>query len=166
MIRSLSLVLIALVSTAAAPRTANLMRDAFTPQIALIAGKVVTLTGESDHEVVRAEICLSATQSSISSITLSQDGEKPGLPESAYATMKGAKFAWLEERGKLTTLVVEGADAGKDWRLALLFHPHQLWERRLSREGVGRDNFTFYDRKDMTPSKPQHRHTINRGFHE
>lgn len=165
MIRPVLLILIALVSVGAAPRTANLMRDAITPATALAAEKVITLSGESDNEIVHAEIKLAMTDRGIATITVSQDGEKLELPESAYADMKGAQTAWLEERGALTTLVIEGADAGKDWRLALLFHSEQLWERRLSREGLNRDTFIFYDRDDMKPSKPQQRRTINRGFH-
>jgi siroheme synthase (precorrin-2 oxidase/ferrochelatase) len=165
MLRALALTLIAVSTVGAAPRTANLMRDAITPATALAADKVTTLTGESDDEKVIADITLAANGGAITKIAVSQDGKALRLPETAYAAVAGAKIAWLEERGALTTLVIEGVTANKDWRLALEFHPKQIWLRRLSREGVAEDNFTYYDRDDLKKTRVFDRHAGNHGFH-
>jgi hypothetical protein len=165
MFRILALALIAVSTVSAAPRTANLMRDAITPATALVADKVTTLRGESDDEVVSADIAMAAKDGALTKIAVSQDGKVLGLPETAYAGLSGAKIAWIEERGALTTLVIEGVTANQDWRLALEFHPKQLWLRRLSREGVVQDNFTYYDRDDLNAVRVFDRRSGNRGFH-
>ncbi len=148
------------------PRSPNILRDAVTPLIELVGGKN-TLTGETDGDIINAT--LEVTEGgTLQSISLVQDDVIMRLPASAYAGLSGARQAWVEERGALTTIVVEGAQDQKDWRLALLFHHEQLWRRRLSVEGSKRDIMTFYDRdKDAfeTASKPEPRAAVSRGYY-
>ncbi|MFM9851469.1 MAG: hypothetical protein ACKVOJ_01495 [Sphingomonadaceae bacterium] len=165
MLKPLTLFCVALATIGAAPRTANLLRDAITPMTALAPDKVTSLSGESDDEIVTADITLSGKDGAISKVAVMQDGKALRLPDSAFSAISGAKRAWLEERGALTTLVIEGVSAAKDWRLALEFHPKQLWLRRLSREGVAQDSFTYYDRDDLNKTRIFDRHAGNHGFH-
>jgi hypothetical protein len=146
---------------ATAPQSPNKMRSAFTPLTYLTPGDTTQLEGESDGEVVSA------------SITLTDKGEMAEieviqlrLPQSSYTGLPGTQRAWLEERGALTTLVLEGNAEGKDWRLALLFHPDQLWRTRLSLEDQRRDTMTFYDRdEDMETTTPEKRTAFSRGYY-
>ncbi len=150
---------------AATPQSPNKMRSAFTPLTYLTNGKTTQLEGESDHEVVSASITLT-DKGEMAKIEVIQNDERLRLPQSSYAGLSGTKQAWLEERGALTTLVLEGNAEGKDWRLALLFHPEQLWRRRLSMESQWRDNMTFYDRDEgMETTKPEKRTAFSRGFY-
>ncbi len=161
------LILIALACVAATPRTPNLLRDAITPAVAIVPGKPLALTGQTDgKQKVSAQIDSDHLDARLTHIAISQDGNALSLPAVAYADMKGANRAWLEERGALTTIVVEGVETGKDWRLALEFHPKQLWLRRLSREGVNRDAFTYFDRNDLKPQRVQRRRSYERGFNQ
>ncbi|MFM2099023.1 MAG: hypothetical protein RLZZ366_562 [Pseudomonadota bacterium] len=161
------LILIAFACVAATPRSPNLLRDALTPVAAIVPGKALALSGTTDgKKAVSAQIDSAKTDARLTHIAVSQDGHALLLPEVAYADMKGANRAWLAERGALTTLVIEGVDAGKDWRLALEFHPKQLWLRRLSQEGVNRDAFTYFDRDDATPQRIQWRRSYEHGFNQ
>ncbi|NJM50152.1 MAG: hypothetical protein HC843_04100 [Sphingomonadales bacterium] len=165
LILSATLPLIAAMLTAAAPQSPNKMRDAFSPLTALQTDMDNKLSGETDGEMVYATISLD-DESRLAAIKLVQDDEELRLPKSAYAGIAGARQAWLEERGALTTLVIEGRSDDKDWRLALLFHPEQLWRRRLSVEGERKDQMTFYDRdEDMKPDDMERRKAHSRGFY-
>ncbi len=167
----------AILITAASPHNPhrlhsdNKLRSAFTVVTPLPGGAVTELQGESDDETVTAAITVSK-KGVMDKITLVQDGRTLMLPQNSYAGLTGTQHAWLEERGALTTLVVEGTEMSKEtgkskqWRLALLFHPEQLWRRRLSVEGQWRDSMTFYDRDDdMEASQPENRSAISRGFY-
>ena len=152
---------------ALAPPSPNVMRSAIAPLVMLEAGKTIRLQGSTDgKQTVEAAIAISAQGGMLSAVSVSQDGKALTLPESAWQGLEGARHAWLEERGALTTLVVEGESEGKDWRLALEFHPRQLWLRRLSREGEAKDSFIFYDRDNLKPQKERFRRKLSRGFHE
>jgi hypothetical protein len=165
MLKPLTLLCVALITTGAAPHTANLYRDAITPVTGLAADKVTSLSGESDNEIVTADITLSGKDGAISKIVLIKDGKVLRLADAAFASISGATVAWLEERGALTTVVIEGETADRDWRLALEFHPKQLWLRRLSREGIAQDSFTYYDRDDLSKTRSFARRSGNHGFH-
>jgi hypothetical protein len=159
--------LVAASTYAATPRSPNLMRYAFAPITTVAPGEAITLSGKTDKdELVQAVVQSRKPDASLVKIMVSQDGKALTLPADAFAGVTGANRAWLEERGALTTLVIEGAQFGKDWRLALEFHPKQLWLRRLSREGVARDEFTYYERKAMTAMKPQLRRAHVYGFNQ
>jgi hypothetical protein len=162
--RAVPMTLAAMAMIAAAPRSPNLLRHAISPVVALEAGKGATLSGESDGERVEARLALSAV-AGLETLSISQDGQPLGVAASALQGVSGANRVWLEERGALTTLVVEGASDGKDWRLALEFHDNQLWLRRLSREGLAKDSFIFFEPANMRPRREQHRHFEDRGFH-
>lgn len=146
--------------------TANVMRHAITPMQSLDRGATVQLMGTTDGDEAFSAILETDEAGAITRMTVAQDGEKLGLPESAYAELSGADTAWLEERGALSTLIVEGwTQEGKRWRVALEFHPKQLWKRRFSMEGERRDLYIFYSRKDMTPSTPERRSAGNQGLY-
>ncbi len=164
---------IAVIIMAAAPSSPNKTRSAFSLLTPLSAGKTMQLLGETDKETITATISLSSN-SAIADITVVQDGRALLLPLDSYAGITGAQRAWIEERGALTTLVIEGAGLidgaaqTKEWRLALLFHPEQLWRRRLSVKGQRRDSMTFYNwdkDKDMETTKPKNRAVVSRGYH-
>jgi len=159
-----ALMLAALTTLAAAPRSPNLLRHAFSPVVPLEAGKDATLAGRTDGETVEARLALTA-DAGLDTLSISQNGQPLGVAAGALQGVTGANRAWLEERGALTTLVVEGASEGKDWRLALEFHDNQLWLRRLSREGLAKDSFIFFEPANMRPRREQHRHFEDRGFH-
>lgn len=146
--------------------TPNVMKDAITPMTPLARGATVQLAGTTDGDEEFSVVLETDEAGALLRMTAAQDGEKLGLPDSAFADLSGADTAWLEERGALSTLVVEGwTTEGKRWRLALEFHPKQLWKRRFSMEGERRDLFTFYSRKDMTPSQPERRRAGNEGLY-
>jgi hypothetical protein len=150
---------------AAAPRSPNLLRDAFSPIVTLEPEKSAVIKGETDgDEPVSANLNLTK-EGGIESLTITQDDRPLALHATAIQGLTGATRAWLEERGALTTLVVEGTEAGKDWRMALEFHPKRLWLKRVSREGQGRDEFTYYDRDDGEPRAMQKRRHHVHGFH-
>jgi hypothetical protein len=150
---------------AAAPQSPNKLRSAISPLTALSNDDTVYLEGESDDEVVSASVTLNA-KGEMAEIEVMQDEGRLRLPQSSYSGLSGARQAWLEERGALTTLVLEGNSQGKDWRLALIFHPKQLWRTRLSVEDQWRDVMTFYDRdEEMQTSKPEKRTAFSRGFY-
>jgi hypothetical protein len=150
---------------AAAPQSPNKMRSAITSQVMLIMADKTILSGEADGKIVTAHIELDR-MSGLAKINVMQDGNEMRLPLAAYAGLIGAKSAWIEERGAMTTLVIEGHDAGKDWRIALLFNDDQLRRRRLSREGVKHDMMTFYSRdEDMVASEPEPRKSFGRGYY-
>jgi hypothetical protein len=67
----------------------------------------------------------------------------------------------------MDVIVIEGVTDDKEWRLALLFHPEQLWRRRLSVEGQKKDQMIFYDRDedDMEPTEMETRKAHGRGFY-
>ncbi len=149
---------------AAAPPATNLFRDAFSPIVPLEAGKAAELKGVTDgDEPVVARLTL-ADDGTLAKAEAMQDGQILLLPPSAIQGLSGAKRGWLEERGALTTLVIEGTEKAKTWRLALEFHPKQLWLRRVSREGQARDEFTYYDRRDLAAQKLDRRRHHVRGF--
>ena len=146
--------------------TPNVMKDAITPMTPLERGATVQLAGTTDGDEEFSVLLETDVTGAIARMTAAQDGEKLGLPDSAFADLFGADTAWLEEPGALSTLVVEGwTPEGKRWRLALEFHPKQLWKRRFSMEGERRDLYTFYSRKDMTPSEPERRGAGNKGLY-
>jgi hypothetical protein len=165
-IYAITLPIIAATSIATVKNNPNEMRDAFTAVIPLPMDSDTTLSGESDDEIVKAVVSLD-DKSMLAAIKVEQDGELMRLPKSSYAGLSGAKRAWLEERGALTTLVIEGLKDGKEWRLALLFHPEQLWRRRLSIEGQRKDQMIFYDRDEdnMEPTEMETRKAHSRGFY-
>ena len=164
-IYAITLPAIAALNIAAMSHSTNTMRDAFTPLTPLKVDDDTLLSGTSDGDEVTAKISLD-DKKALAAIKVTQDDTLLRLPKSAYANMKGAQQAWIEERGALTTLVIEGEDAGKSWRLALLFHPQQLRRKRLSVEGNRKDEMTFYSRdEDMQPSKVQIRKAHSRGFY-
>ena len=162
--RAIPMALAAIAMIAAAPRSPNLLRHAFSPVVVLEAGKDAALAGRTDGERVEARLTLTAN-AGLDTLSISQDGRPLGVAASALQGVSGANRAWLEERGALTTLVVEGVSDGKDWRLALEFHDTQLWLRRLSREGVAKDSFTFFEPAGMRPRREARRHFQDRGFH-
>ncbi len=146
--------------------TGNVMRDAITPRQPLTRGTVASIVGTTDGDEEFSAILNIDADGAIEAMTVAQNGERLGLPESAFADLSGADVAWLEERGALSTVIVEGnTPNGKRWRLALEFHPKQLWKRRFSVEGERRDLYTFYSRKDMTPSETERRSANNRGIY-
>ncbi len=131
----------------------------------IVAGAALELVATTDgDEPLTARIVTDKADARLTAITVSQDGRELRLPGSAYAGLTGASRAWLEERGALSTLLVEGKDSAGRYHLALEFHPEQLWLRRLSREGVSRDSFTFYDRENIEPGAEQMRHFEGRGL--
>jgi hypothetical protein len=161
------LILIAFACIAATPRSPNLLRDAFTPVVVIVPGQPLALSGSTDgKKAVNAEINSTKGDARLTHIAVRQDGHALSLPDVAYVDLTGANRAWLEERGALTTLVIDGVETGKDWRLALEFHPKQVWLRRLSREGVNRDAFTYFDRHDLKPQHVQWRRSQERGFNQ
>ncbi len=133
--------------------TPQLLRDYATIQI----------EGTTDDESLTAIITTAGT--GVKAVAVQQADHKLGLPESAFTGLTGAKQAWLEERGALSTLIIAGSDAGGDWRLALEFHQRHLWLRRLSRAGEGRDSFIWYAHDDLKPSKEHFRSFVGRGLH-
>lgn len=146
--------------------TANVLRHAITPMQPLARGAVTNLSGVTDGKQEFSAILDINADGAIAAMTVAQDGERLALPDSAFDGLSGADTAWLEERGSLSTVIVEGWSAdGKRWRLALEFHPKQLWKRRFSMEGEHRDLYTFYSRKDMTPSKPERRSAGDKGVY-
>jgi hypothetical protein len=146
--------------------TTNVMRHAITPIQSLERGATVQLMGTTDGDEAFSATLETNEAGAVTRLTVAQDGAPLGLPESAFADLSGADTAWLEERGALSTLVVEGWTAeGKRWRLALEFHPKQLWKRRFSLEGERRDLYTFYSRQDMTPSEPERRGAGGNGLY-
>ena len=146
--------------------TPNVMKDAITPMTPLARGATVQLAGTTDGDEEFSVMLETDATGALTRMTAAQDGAKLGLPDSAFEGLSGADTAWSEERGALSTLVVEGwTKEGKRWRLALEFHPKQLWKRRFSMEGERRDLFTFYDRKDMTPSEPELRSAGSKGLY-
>ena len=146
--------------------TRNVLKDAVTPMVRLEPGTGNHLTGMTDgEEPLSAHITLDDART-ITTLAVSQDGQALFMPDSAWNTLTGADTAWLEERGALSTLVLEGYDAEiRRWRVALLFHDAQLWKRRASLEGQGRDQFTFYDRKDGIPGESKTRGAGNKGLY-
>ncbi len=160
-----SLLAISMSAAANVRHSPNKLRDAYSPLTGLQYGENNPVSGKSDGVPVIATIMLD-TKGAITEIKLSKDGEQLAIPASSYTELPGAQRAWLEERGALDTLVVEGKNGGKEWRLALLFHPKQLWRRRLSVEGQRGDSMVFYSRdQHMKPSKAEDRVTSSRGFH-
>ncbi len=146
--------------------TPNVMRHAITPMQPLARGAAVQLMGTTDGDEEFSVQLATDEAGAIMRMTVAQDGTQLGLPDSAFADLSGADTAWLEERGALSTLVVEGwTPEGKRWRLALEFHPKQLWKRRFSLEGERRDLFTFYSRQNMTPSTPERRSAGSQGLY-
>jgi hypothetical protein len=129
----------------------------------LVADQSTTITSTLKRDPMQAVVTLSKNEQRISSIKMTHDGVDLLLPDSAFTSLKGAQLAWLEKRGALPTLIIAGEEAGTQWKLALIFHPKQLWKRRLSIEGLRRDEFTFYDRDDMEPSEPERRRTMSMG---
>jgi hypothetical protein len=159
------LTLIPLALIAASPSSPHLTSSAFTQAMPLNGGEKLTLEGRTDRdEAVVAEIAVTKDGTKLSSISVKQDDQQLILPAFSYDTVTGARRAWLEERGALTTLVIEGNNAGKDWQLALEFHPKQLWLRRLSVEGENRDHFTFYRGDKLEKTREFRRHSLHRRF--
>lgn len=166
-IYAITLPIFAATSIAAVNHSTNKLRDAFTAEISLPIDMDTKLSGQiDDNEIVTAVVSLDE-KSVLAAIKVEQDGVVMRLPKSSYAGLVGAKRAWLEERGALTTLVIEGLANGKEWRLALLFHPEQLWRRRLSVEGQTKDQMIFYDRDEdnMEPTEMETRKAHSRGFY-
>jgi hypothetical protein len=161
---SLTAVFAATTALAAAPPPVGTWRHAVTPALDIPADQPLTLSGETDGERVEAIIDLNKADRSIASIAVRQDGQLLLTPPSSWTGLNGASRAWIEERGALTTVVVEGTANAKAWRLALEYHPEQLWLRRVSRVGENRDSFTYFDREDLAPSKPMIRHAAYRGL--
>jgi hypothetical protein len=128
----------------------------------LAANQTTKILSQKTDDRLIAEITLDKSGQSIIAIKASRDDRRLLVPQSAFAAMKGATTAWLEKRGALSTLVVTGDHLGKVWKVALEFHPKQLWKRRLTIEGVRRDEFIFYDRNDMMPSNSEHRSRLTR----
>jgi len=120
-------------------------RQAFTPQSDLKPSETTRIEGESDTDIVEATLTLDE-DGTLDVVRMMQDNKSLRLPDSAWQGMKGARQAWLEERGALTTLVIEGEDDEGDWKLSLIFHPDQLRKRRLIREHTGKSSVTFYHR--------------------
>ena len=146
--------------------TANVLRYAITPMQPLTRGAVISLSGVTDGDEEFSAILDVDAEGGIAAMTVAQDGKALGLPASAFAGLSGADIAWLEERGALSTVIVEGwTPEEKRWRLALEFHPKQLWKRRYSMEGENRDLYTFYSRKDMTPTEPERRGAGDKGVY-
>ena len=130
----------------------------------LVAGQPVTVTSTRTRDPMQAVVTLSKQQQLITDIKMTYDDVNVLLPQSAFSSLKGAQLAWLEKRGALATLILAGEEDGKQWKVALIFHPKQLWKRRLSIAGVQRDEFTFYDRDDMEPSDAERRGTMSMGL--
>ncbi len=135
----------------------RLRHEKLTPVTDLGAGQDVRLNGTTDGHPFVAHIVLDK-QGNLASISLVENDMPVRMPTSCCEGLAGANHAWVEERGALTTIVVEGAIDGKTWRLALESHEEQLWLKRLSRQGERRDSFTYFDRKDFEPSKVRLRH--------
>jgi hypothetical protein len=156
---------ISMSAAASVRHSPNKLRHAYSPVTGLQYGENNPVSGNSDGAPVIATIMLD-TKGAITEIKLSKDGKQLSVPASSYTELPGAQRAWLEERGALDTLVVEGENDGKAWRLALLFQTKQLWRRRLSVEGQRGDSMVFYSRdQHMKPSKAEARMTSSRGFH-
>jgi hypothetical protein len=154
---------------AAASLSANIpfklkSKDMVSKAYALTASKTITIESVKHRDPMVAQITLDKAGQAITDIKMSHDDRDLLLPVSAFNEIQGPKIAWLEKRGALLTLMLAGEHKGKVWKLALEFHPKQLWKRRLSVEGVRRDEFTFYDRDDMEPSKPEHRDAMTMGL--
>jgi hypothetical protein len=140
-------------------------RWALTEAGAITSGTALELAATTDgDQSLTASVMVQKADAALIAISVVQDGRPLGLPASAFIGLKGATRAWLEERGALSTLVIEGLDGEGKWRLALEFHPKQLWLRRLSRQGQAKDSFTYYDRDDLKPGDPQLRGHSNRGL--
>ncbi len=145
--------------------TSNLLKDAVTSVHQLADGTRIILSGETDGEPLVAEVEV-GENGMLTDLTIRQGDRALRMPADAWNERSGAKYAWLEERGSLTTLVLEGEEEdGRDWRLALLFHPEQLWKRRLSIEGDKSDLFTFYSREDMSANEAKRRGAHNKGLY-
>ncbi len=139
-------------------------KDMVSKAYALTAAQTITIESQKRRDPMVAQITLNKSGQSIADIKVSHDDRDLLLPVSAFNEIQGAKIAWLEKRGGLSTLMLAGEYKGKVWKLALEFHPKQLWKRRLSIEGIRRDEFTFYDRDDMEPSQPEHRDSMTMGL--
>ena len=138
-------------------------RDMVSTARYLVAGQPVTVTSTRTRDPMQATVTLSKQQQLITTIDMTYDGVKLLLPNSAFTSLKGAQLAWLEKRGALATLIIAGEEDGEQWKVALIFHPEQLWKRRFSKDGIRRDEFTFYDRDDMEPSEAERRGTMSMG---
>jgi hypothetical protein len=162
---ALAVCMISSAALAVAPQSPNKLRHAFTPVSALSGNGSTSLSGTSDGDLVIAKLTLDEDRR-VTNIEIKQAETTLRLPKSAYANLPGAQHAWLEERGELTTLVIEGKTDNKDWRLALLFHQDQIWRKRFTQEGDRRDVMTFYSRgEEMEASKPKKRKAFSQGFY-
>ncbi len=173
----LPMLMVGLAATAAhadVKRSPNMLRDAFTLLTLLKDEGTVRLVGETDDDDEAEATITLGKDGKLDVVRMHQDGVAMRLPDAAWQGITGAQQAWLEERGACTTLVIEGEDKAGEWRLALIFHPEQLWKRRLSREGRERDHFTFYNRDEDEQDEDfdytrvieeEHREGHGRGFY-
>jgi hypothetical protein len=151
---------------AATPQSSNKIRGAFSNVTALSSGATNSIQGESDGKNVLATVTLNK-QSEIVNLMIVQGDNKLRLPADAYSGINGTQRAWLEERGALTALVLEGTENEKAWRLALLFHEEQLWKRQLSQEDRRSSMVTYYSRDEgMKPSKPENRIALRKRYNK
>lgn len=138
-------------------------RDMVNTARYLVAGQPITVTSTRTRDPMQAVVTLSNQEQRITGIKMTYGDVNVLLPDSAFTSLKGAQLVWLEKRGALATLIIAGEEDGNQWKVALIFHPKQLWKRRFSQDGVRRDEFTFYDRDDMEPSEAERRSTMTMG---